>query len=646
MDLVIASLRGGQNSTDPAISLPEDQAILCQNVEFFDSLLGERRLGTTAVTLPIFLSGKDRIPFIFRHLPTADETASELWALGVTGTTTASLGRKTSTWQTEVTISDTPTLTGFSQYRWQAVSLHGKIHFAYDSDKDRLHVWDGTTMRRSGMDKPGAAPTAADTGGAGTLTGTRYGRVRYAELSGTTVLRRGEPSTTLTFAPSGTNASITWTKPATISEGETHWEIELSTDNVNFYRMARIVVATTTHVDSVVFATGYSSTGTLSEDSGDYTLIPSARYLSADEDRLVWAGNWEDDAFASRVGWTPVFRASGSGNDERFETDTDPFKDLDTYENGPITGLSAPVFGGIWAFKQHGIYKLVRSGKRTAAYDAIKYTDALGAIHGSVVTGLDATGQPCVYFIDREQGPCRLGYGGIKRCGEDLRAIWKDINHDATKVVISSLYYPKKKQVIFCLATGSGNIPTTAIVLHADKSRDFDDGGRKGWTVWTGDRAKALTMCLYANNINDNVARNLVLVPLIGLEGLSLLHRCDTGNTDNAVAYTATITTKPYWLQNFLHQFKVQGAALLAKAVASAQITVKCLRDFNIETTTTVTDISLAASGTETDVIKYLDNLTGAELRVAQFQFTDPTTVSAQWQLNGLVVREDRGQSA
>lgn len=642
-DLSVTSLRGGMNNTDPAIGLPEDQCTLARNVEFVESMLGERRLGTDAITLPSFLSDRDRVPFLCRHLPTADETAAELWALGVTGTTTAKLGHKTTAW-TEITISDTPTLTGFSQYRWQAITLHGKLYFAYDSNVDRLHVWDGTTMRRAGVAEP-AAPTAANSGAAGSLAGTRYGRVRYVEMSGTTVLRRSEPSDALTFTPGGANASITWTKPAALSEGETHWELELSTDNANFYMFSRQVVGTTTYVDSTPFATGYTA-GTLSEDVGDYTTIWSARYLAVDEDRLIFGGSWEDDTLSSRVGWTPVFGASGVGNDERMESDTDPTLDLDTHLHGGITGISATNLGANWVFKQNAIYKMTRSGKRAKAYDIDKFTDALGAIHGSVISGLDETGQPCIYFIDDDQGPCRVGIGGIKRCGEDLRKTWNTMNLNATAVVCAALYYPKKKQVIWTLATGASNTPDTAIVLHTDKSRSFADGVRKGWAIWTGDRAKALSMCLFASNIDDNTARTMNLVPFLGLSGLGLIHRADTAHDDNGVAYAATITSRPIVMKTIVNQFEVRAAALMGTAVSGAAVDVTCVRDFGKETTMTVEDVSFTAAGSETEITNPLDNFIGAEMAVGQFQFSDVTSPAAQWQLNRFDVVGEPGQSA
>ena len=630
------------NNSDPEISLPEDQCILAQNVEYINSMLGDRRLGSTVISLPAAITACARVTYLFRHLPSTDATAAELWVLGMTSAPALVLARKTTSWAT-VTISDTPATASFAPYRWQMLSIHGKLFCAYDSDQDRLHVVDSTgVMRRVGLKAPTAAPTAADVGSGAVISGVRYYRVRYNVTSGSTVLLRSEPSAVLTHTPSGTPSSVTVTKPATISENETHWELEASTDNANFYRIATTAVGTSTYSDT---ANSYTN-GTLSEDTGDYSLPWSARYLSHDDDRLLYAGSWETDAYASRVGWTPVYGASGVGNDERSETDTTPYKDLDTYEHGQITGISTPIFGSIWVFKQSAIYKLTRTGIRTSAYEQDKYTDAMGAIHGSVISGLDEGGNPCIYFLDYEAGPCRIGIGGIKRCGEDIRMTWSGLNINATKVVTSALYYPKKKQAIWCIATGSSDIPDTAIVLHIDKARTFAEGVRKGWVLWTSDRAEALTMCSFASNIDDGAARNLNLVPFIGLEGLGLVHRCDTTNADNSVAFTATTTTKPYWLKTILNKFKVRRAALVAKATSAAAVDVKVFRDFQLETTDTDSSVTFTATGSETNVIKDLDDLKGAELRVVQFQFTDISSPTAQWQLNQIAIQEEPEQTA
>jgi hypothetical protein len=261
--------------------------------------------------------------------------------------------------------------------------------------------------------------------------------VRFVEKSGTTVLRRSEPSDAFGFTPDGAHVSITWTRPTAPGEGETHWEIELSPDNANFYVVSSIVLATTTYVDSAA-VTAYAQS-TLSETITGYDLIPSARYLAVDDDRLIWAGSWESDAYGSRVGWTPVYGATGAGNDERFQTFNTPFKDLDTSAHGAITGLTGAVLGGVWVFKNQAIYKLTRTGNAANAYDADRVSEQLGAIHGSVQVGVDEQGRSCVYFIDRGAGPCRIGVDGIARCGDDIRKTWQSLNVDSTAVACVAL---------------------------------------------------------------------------------------------------------------------------------------------------------------------------------------------------------------
>lgn len=632
---IIKSLRGGLNNSFPAISLADDQVTVATNIEFVDSMLGERRRGTDNITLPASISAHDRVTFLHRHVPGNDETASELWVLGVTGTSSCTLSRKTTSWS-DATFTDTPTLTGFSQYQWVAVSHHGKLYIAYDSSVDRLHVIDasGTTVRRTGLAEP-SAPTGANNG-SGTFTGTRYYRIRYTVKSGSTVLRRSEPSDSLTFAPSGTGSGITVTKPSSISESETHWELEASLDNVNFYVIADTAVGTTTVTDTQDYALGYAVDFDLSEDVGDYSLLPSARYLVVDEDRLLLGGSWEDSSLASRVLWTPVEGADGDGNDERWEADTDPFVDLDGLEGGGITGMSQASLGTVWVFKTRGIYKLVRSGIRSRAYDAVCYSKDLGAIHGSVVSAVDEQGRPCVYFIDPAVGPCRVGSGGIRRCGDDIETSWSAINLSATKVTCSGIFYPAAKQVIWCIATGSSNTPDLGIVLHTTETRDSDSGIHRGWVTWSGKRIQALTMCLYASNIEAGTARNKTLKPFIALEGNNLVHLTDTGSDDDGTAYAARIVTKPYEVGNLLQRFGIQAGALLAKAVTGAVIDVKLIRDFGLETVKTVSNVSLAATASETSVIKTLDNFSGSNLRVAEFEFVDPATPGTRFELNQL----------
>lgn len=645
-DFVLRSLRGGLNNSDPAIAIGDDQCRVATNVEFHRSMLGERRQGTDGIDLETGQSDRDRVSLLYRHLPSSDPADAQLLAVAFTnGDVSPKVRLKNTIWN-EVVLADIPNLTGLAPYQWAAASFNGKLFIARDTNVDRLHVLPAGTFteRRAGLDEVGSAPAVADTG-AGSFDGDRYYRVRAAELSGSTVLRRGEPSNETLFNPAGTGSAARITKPTMPGEGETHWELEASLDNANYYRIATIAVGTTTYDDDQAYADGYSEFP-LSADIGDYETIPSGKYLAVDGDRLLIAGSWHEASEESRVRWTPVGNADGVGNDERLEADTDPYLDLDNYRGGPITGMSNPVIGNVWVFKRAHIYKLIRSTKRSAAYNAILYTDQRGAIHGSVVEGVDQHGRPCIYFLDPQVGPCRIGANGIEQCGADIRTTWETVNLDAAQVACSGVYYAATRQVIWCVATEDSDIPNLALVLQTNETRNTDDGVRRGWSVWTGTRASALTMCLYSDNIDANVDRNQSLVPFIGLEGLGLIHRCDTGDDDNGTAYAARIVSKPFTLKSLLTQFEVTAGAVLAKAVTGATVDVKVIRDFGLETTKTVSGVTFDATGSETDVIKLLDNLTGAEMRVGQFEFVDPATPGTRFELNQLTLLERPGQGA
>jgi hypothetical protein len=264
---------------------------------------------------------------------------------------------------------------------------------------------------------------------------------------------------------------------------------------------------------------GYA-TGVLSETVGDYSLIPSGRYITADQDRLLIAGSFEDPQLASRVSWTPVFNDPGAGNDERIPIATDNYLDLDGFEGGPLTGLSASINGYTYAFKWSHIYKLVRTGVRTRAYDAFAITKARGALPGSIVSAVDEAGTPVIYFLDPEVGPCVLGAGGLglQTCGADILETWKRVNLNAADIVCRSLYYPEARQVHWWVATDDADRPNLRLVLHTHEMRSGQLGARRGWSIWDGPSAQALAVCMYADNIDDGTARSQHLVPFIAVE--------------------------------------------------------------------------------------------------------------------------------
>jgi hypothetical protein len=645
-DFTLSSLRGGMNDTDPPLSLEADQCTSARNVEWVTSMLGERRRGADAIDVAgSALAACNRIVWVHRHLPTTDPSAAQLWAMGITDPSTAVLAYKDTTWHT-VAMTDAPTVDGVSEYQMAAVSLHGKLFLAYNSAVDRLHCWDGTTFRRAGLTTPVAAPTASDTG-SGSFSGVRYYRTREIEKSGTTILRRSEAGAVLTKTPSGSGTGLVVTKPADGGEGATHWELEASLDNSNFYIIATTVVGTSTATDATAYSDGYASF-TLSETSGDYTLIPSVRLLLAVDDRLMTFGSFEDSTVASRVSWTPVYNDTGKGNDERIPIETVSFRDLDTFEGGQISDAMGPIEGEVWIGKRTHIYKLVRTGVRGAnAYDVISITKKRGALPGSMVEGVDQQGRPCGYALDPSIGPYRIGADGIQRCGKDLFTTWMTVNLNATKVQSRVVFYETPGQVHWWVPTGSSNIPDTRLVLHVEHTRDRDDGIRRGWAVWDGPSAAAVAVCLYADNIDAGVARTLDLVPFIGREGG--IWRTDTGTDDNGTAYASSEQTKPYAPASVINHFGVKAAVLVATPAVGATIDLTAVSDFGVDTSAVkaVSGITLDPAASETQVIKVLDSLSIEELRTVAFTFADPTVPgSARWELNQLVLTDTAGQTA
>jgi hypothetical protein len=634
------------NDSDPPIALADDQCTLAQNVEFHRSTLGERRRGAVEIDLTgSDLESCDRIVWLHRHLPTTDQADAQLWALGITDPSTAILAYKDTSWHT-VAMGDALTIDGVSEYQVEGVTLHGKLFIAYKSSVDRLHVWDGTSLRRVGLAAPAAAPTGADSG-SGTFATTRYYRTRETVQSGGSTIIRSEPSAVLTKAPSGSGSGITVTKPTTANTNSTHWELEASLDNSNFYVIATTAIATTTATDTTAAATGYATSFDLSEDIGDYEPPHSARHLIADEDRLVIFGSFEDDDLASSVSWTPVFNATGVGNDERITLDPVSNLNLDGSEGGPITDVSSAVAGEIWAFKDYHTYKLIRTGIRTRAYEAITISKQRGAIPGSVVEGVDESGNPALYFLDGSVGPCRAARTGIQTCGRDVWETFQDINLDAANVVCRSLFYPTNQQVQWRIAINSGDVPSIALVLQTNEMRSVEGGeARRGFSKWTGPSCGALACCLFSDNIDADTDRSRVLVPFIAVEGDGLIWRLDTGDDDNGTEYAARITTKPFAPTQLKTQFEIKTATLVGKATSGATLVVSAIPDFGATTTEIASDVDLTPAGSEAHVVRHKDDLSIAELTTVQIDFADTATPGARWELARFSMTLSTGQGS
>lgn len=660
-DFNLFSLRGGLNNTDPEPALDPDACTVAENVEFLNATLAERRAGCVAISLPASITGNALIDTVvagYRHLPTGVQTDTQLWLLAQGLSSPANwvlTYRDQSTWNTVLFSLDTPDFTVPNGHRVSFQTLHSKLFFACKTNQDILHVWDGTSLRRTGFGTP-AAPTAVDTGAAGSFAGNRYYRVRFITMSGSTVLRRSEPGPVLTFAPSGTKTGAVVTVPALLGEGETHWEIEASTDNSNFYRLSQIAVATTTYTDTVALGTGYVSSGTLSESLTAYTRIPSVKFVVSDSDRLVMGGSWMNSAYASRIWWTPVYADTGAGNDERVDLTANPFLDLDNSAGGDLTALSRSINGYIFAFKWNHIYKIVRKGQRTQAYEAFPLTKNKGALPGSVIEAFDESGNPSLYFLDPVIGPHRIGANGIESVGHDIYGgTWSTVNQNAT-VVCHGVYFHSRKQVHWWLATNGSSYPNMKIVVQTNELRHGENGASRGWSIVpVGNRiAAAHCSVMFSSNIDEvGTSRNQDLVPFIGMTQWTvngspiknIVQRCNTGTTDaftagdTQAAYIAKIRSKAFLLSGLLQKDGIRAGTLLASAATNPadQVYVSLIRDFGVETLQRTT--TLGATGSETLVIKPIDDLKMSELRAVQIEIGDTTTPSANWKIHGISLK-------
>lgn len=616
--LIIDDLRGGISDEHPA-KIGIKQVVWAWNVDYWKSRLGGRRNGASAKVSGLagtFIG-------LFAHTPTTDADDNELWAI-----TTGGAWTSYDTAYSGTDITPDPADVFLPTSGVQAATLHGKLFIACKTTDSgavavsRMHVWDGTTLRRTGLAEP-AVPSVADQG-SGSLGATeRMYRVRYIEKSGTAVLRRSEPSPDVTITPSGSGASVRVTKPAAIDEGETHWETEISVDSGgNWYLIATTAVGTTTYDDSLA-TTSVATTGTLSSDIGDYLNLPSAEHVVVDNDRLVYAGNYEDSQLSARLGWTPVSGATGSGNDERAPLDVSSYIDVDGLASGAVTGLAAWE-GKLFVFKANSIHTFVRTGSASSAYiPGLVLSRKHGALKGSIVEGLDSEHRTALYFLDPDLGPSSYSALGLRvPITPWLSREWKNINQSASVRVCHTVYHSEKHQVWWHVAVGDTSFPNRRWVL------DTDTGGVTFQTLESGG--------MYASVIWDGKPHIATFDAII---------QCDDENetTDVGESFQAYIRTGALQPGSLLRKAAIECAVLEADPVDNTSVVVKLIRDYGIESrsiTVNMAPTTEETTGAVETIIRPIDNAYISEAMAIQFEIGDTAEVDvAPWQLQQLVCR-------
>lgn len=462
----------GFNDTDPPTRLPDGIATSAQDVLFEYGSIGRRRPSMETVSLT---SGPSATIYgLFRHQPAASSSAAELWAFS--GTSTAHR-RVSGTWNS---VSASDTVSGWSG-GVQAVTLNGKLFIAYDSNVNRLHVWDGSSMRRVGIESDTAA-TVANTGAGAYAAVLRYYKIQWKIKSGSNVVATSELSPSVSFTPSGAGTAARVTKPTT-ADSATHWVVFGSADDVNYYDLSGdIAVGTTTYDDSAA-TTSYSG-NTIAPTAGLSVPPPSAKYLATDGNRLLMAGCWETSATSyqtatrnSRVWFSDVIGArDNTGEDESIPQTTEFLAWIDVGENDGdvITGMvGGPVQGVIYVFKQRSVWRLSPTGLSDSPYRADRVVTDVGAVgqHG-IAVGTDGNGAPAVYFQSLG-GPFRLATQGLENIGLDLS--------ESLRVRDTIVVWDPISRIAWWLKKGD----TLGASFQPDFERRTSTGVRAGWATHT-----------------------------------------------------------------------------------------------------------------------------------------------------------------
>jgi hypothetical protein len=641
-NLSITSLRGGLQEDMPIAYLTPDSCLTANNVEFFLSALGERRTGCTPVDITSSdLEDEAEIVHLSEWFPLNDPTISELWAIGATPGVSTTMAKRTAGVWSEVVPVDAITTTAPNVYQITSQTGPtskepiGKLFWAYPSAVDRLHVYDTnnpslpagyTPMRRVGIAQP-SPPTVGN--GVVTNTGittTRYYRIRLIREAGvgSTVTTRSEPSTSVAFTPDGVHAPRITAPVFDPNESGTNWEVEGSFDNVTFYRIQTLSTTTPFWDDTFTDPNSFSQEGPLSELIGAYLLLPSAKYIITEGDRLILGGHWTDAGRMSTVWWTPVSTDPGQGNDERLPLQVNNFLSLDNYNGGGLTGLATGINGAWYAFKWDRIYKMNRTGDVTNAYVPLTLTTTRGAIPGSIVNGEDQYGSACIYFLDPKVGPCMLGTGGLFRITGIQNKTWKRVNLNAS-IVARGVYYSFKNQIKWWIAVDGSDTPNLEIVNQVSELQQLSNGGMsRGWSLATGRISQAYSVAMVTETVTENSITSLTKRPFVGLTTPDYIQRTDGAgvSSDAGVAYVATMRSIPFFSAGLLNKWGAMVGSLFADAVAAGTLVVRFIRDMGVESSVSAT-VDLTPASTETQVVKIIDQLNMSNAASIQVEFSD-----------------------
>lgn len=637
--IVVDRLAGRDGSTAAELSIPLHRAKECLNTDFFQAPLGRKRNGATSISLS-GVSFTGVISSLIRTQLTGVSTAAKLLAIDDAATPVVGV-LSGGTWS-GVTMKD-----NISTRPWDVfgATLNGLLYYTSDTTQDRLHVFDGSSTRRVGLATPAAIAAPTNTGAGAYAATLRYYKIAYTVQSAGVTLYRSELSSSTSFTPSGAGTGAVLTKSASISEGETHWEIYASTDNSVFYGpiTAAIAVGTTTYTDSAVVGTYINFN--LAPLVGQNTNWTSVKYLVTDGNRLIGAGSWEGGKIA-RVWYSPVIGTTGSGFYDH-ERVPDVFGvqqnwlDLDESDGGTITGIIGPYYGSIYVFKDRQVWKLVPTGDAIVPYRPFQIGKGtgIGALNQQgIVMAEDERGNSAIYFMSH-RGVYRLTIAGLQYVGKDVEDYVSTANLEATNVACCAEYHTAKHQIWWYIATGSNNDPDTKLCLDTELLRleDLPNGGgalyRNGWTRHTGLSCAVRCVELFSTTYATTTSR--AQVPYVGRSTGTAVYRTDTGTTDNGTAFQGLITLPVRHYATVANNCAVFPPVLVGNA-GSHILTVTYAPNYGREPAR-VGSVSMSASTVETRVTKQMEDLSIDECQALGVSVGDGTALDSGWTLDALL---------
>jgi hypothetical protein len=541
------------------------------------------------------------------------------------------------------------------------------------SDGGAVAAGAGTTQRQSGANgaflgdsnaaiTPPGLTTLATAGGT-TWTGfiisiapspatfyasaTRTYRIRWTRQTAGITLGRSEPGTSVAFTSSGSGIGVLITEPAAANESETHWEVEGSVDGVTFYRIATVPIGTTTYTDSAAPST--YSTNPLSALTGTYTLLPAAKFIAADQGRLLTFGSYTTTDKQNDIIVSAVIGSLDVSDEERVDTNTNYRIGLDEKDSGVPTGLIGPVNNSYIAFKDRQSWLLTATGTTAQPYRQDVLSKTVGAVSPNAMDrGEDSTGNACIYWMSH-RGPYRWGKNGMEYIGKGVEDFvlttlffhgspsQPTLNLMASNVVSVVRYFADLRQVWFWWATAASPDPNQLFKF---------DIISEGWTrvPSTDGPANARCAVAFSETIGATMSRRQK-VYLGQTGGNNRLWKMETGTDYAGTTYQGYVLTGAIEPGGPGFVGEVGDAQLLAKAADSVTITDIVTGDFGAAGTKTGT-ASLTPVGSETRVRPVLMETGFNDVGFVQHQIGDAIPTANTWTLERLVIPVEKHRAA